>query len=775
MGCPQVKTAFVRLLQDAVSVRVLAPRAGLLVVIGTGFALYAVFLKAGLVHDRLLTIGLALFLTALMLRGGVALRHFFGWRAERKMFGSVAYDPVPCFCTNASGTVVFQNPAAGPSVYGTAGKILTARLEHYFANPAAVLQRLQSRARRAGSASEDVATQSGHLRLSVHRALAGRFLWRVQDLTPSQTQTGKVETLSLPMLVVNKTGLVLFANIAMRRLLGERPRKLQTIFVGPRGRNGEEVLIAGGDGHVRALLAEVQGQGGRIEVYLLPLGEPRQQDMPAGNIEHVPVPLMRFAPNGTLISSNRAARELTGLEQGVPMMMHDLFEGLGRSVSEWLADVFHERTPGGSEVLPMRLGGGESERFFQVTLRRVVDDGKPGVLAVLQDATALKRLEAQFLQSHKMQAIGQLAGGIAHDFNNLLTAISGHCDLLMLRHTHEDPDYADLAQIHQNANRAAAVVGQLLAFSRKQTLKPQRIDLQDALADLTHLLNRLVGEKIKLALTHAPNLGPIRADRRQLEQVIMNLVVNARDAMPVGGMIRIETMGVTLTEPMQRDRAKVPEGRYAVIKVKDSGSGIQPVHLDKIFEPFFTTKRAGEGTGLGLSMVYGIVKQSGGFIFVNSTPDQGSEFQLWFPENHQHDTAVASPPRVPLVPPRHGDGVVLLVEDEGSVRSFASRALRLRGFTVIDVDSGEAALAVLEDPDADVHIFVTDVVMPGMDGPSWVSKALENRPNIPVIFVSGYAEDGLSEDQARIPNSVFLPKPFSLNDLIAMVQQQLAP
>ena len=202
-------------------------------------------------------------------------------------------------------------------------------------------------------------------------------------------------------------------------------------------------------------------------------------------------------------------------------------------------DVLSERLPGGAEVLRLRTS--ESETFFQVTLRRIVEGGRPGVVAILQDATALKTLEAQFVQSQKMQAIGQLAGGIAHDFNNLLTAISGHCDLLLLRHDPADPDYADLVQIHQNANRAAGLVGQLLAFSRKQTLKPERIDLQDVLSDLTHLLNRLVGERVNLTLAHALDLGPIRADKRQLEQVVMNLVVNARDAMPGGGRIRVET------------------------------------------------------------------------------------------------------------------------------------------------------------------------------------------------------------------------------------------
>jgi two-component system cell cycle sensor histidine kinase/response regulator CckA len=493
------------------------------------------------------------------------------------------------------------------------------------------------------------------------------------------------------------------------------------------------------------------------------------------DLEEVPVALLSLGPEGILRSANRAARDLLWQGDLKAAMFHDIFEGLGRPVSDWLSDVVSGRLAGGSEVLRVRHA--REDTYLQVTLRRFDEGGRPGALAVLNDATRLKTLEAQFAQSQKMQAIGQLAGGIAHDFNNLLTAISGHCDLLLLRHGPEAPDFADLEQIRQNANRAAALVGQLLAFSRKQTLKPERLDLEDVLSDLTHLLNRLVVERVELRLEHLGRqtgrpLGPIRADRRQLEQVLINLAVNARDAMPAGGSILIETEPVTLGEPLQRDRATVPAGDYSVIRVIDRGSGIAPEHLQKIFEPFFTTKRVGEGTGLGLSMVYGIVKQSGGFIFVDSTPGEGASFLLYFPVyegEEEPDSPAAEPRRAPL---RQGDGVVLLVEDEAPVRAFAGRALRLRGYTVLEAADAEEALMLLDDPGLEVDVFVTDVVMPGMDGPSWVRQAREQRPNARVVFMSGYAEDSLSEDQARIPNSVFLPKPFSLNQLAETVQGQ---
>ena len=389
------------------------------------------------------------------------------------------------------------------------------------------------------------------------------------------------------------------------------------------------------------------------------------------------------------------------------------------------------------------------EVFLQVTLEQVHDETGPSLVAVLNDATELKNLERQFVQSQKMQAIGQLAGGVAHDFNNLLTAISGHCDLLMLRHGDgADPDYSDLNQISQNANRAAALVGQLLAFSRKQTLRPEVLDLSDTLGDLTHLLGRLVGERVQINLTADPNLQPVRADKRQLEQVLMNLVVNARDAMlPEGGQVRILVENRYLDRPVERDRAVVPKGDYVTIQVIDEGHGIAPNHRAKIFEPFFTTKGAGKGTGLGLSMAYGIVKQSGGFIFVDSVEGGGTTFTLYLPvfrdraaaggepsipglteEGDGPSPGIALPDRAvvqgadpvtgdepaaptaaePAPASRSADtaqaeasGIVLLVEDEAPVRAFASRALRLRGYTVLEAENAEEALKTLEDDTLD--------------------------------------------------------------------------
>jgi two-component system cell cycle sensor histidine kinase/response regulator CckA len=527
---------------------------------------------------------------------------------------------------------------------------------------------------------------------------------------------------------------------------------------------------------VRTVVAEIEGPGERREIYLMPVAEHAAAPGSLPDLDHLPVALALLDADGAVLSANVAARDLLNLPEGAALRLNDLLEGLGRSVTDWIGDVMAERLPGGQEVL--RLRHAEQDTYIQITLRRIVEAGRPGVLAVLNDATAHKTLEAQLVQSQKMQGIGQLAGGIAHDFNNLLTAISGHCDLLLLAHGVDDPDYPDLVQIRQNSNRAASLVGQLLAFSRKQTLRPQQVDLPEVLSELTHLLNRLIGERVQLVLRHAPSLGPIRADKRQLEQVLINLVVNARDAMPQGGTIEIATEAVTLLAEIRRDRAVVPAGNYAVVKVSDTGHGIPQDKLAKIFEPFFTTKRQGEGTGLGLSTAYGIVKQTGGFIFVDSEPGEGSTFLLYFPihEPAADDLAADQPATAPeprRMLSRQGEGVVLLVEDEAPVRAFASRALRLRGYTVLEAESAEAALRLLDDPALDVDIFVTDVIMPGMDGPSWVREALKQRPNVKVVFVSGYAEDSFADTQERIANSVFLPKPFSLNDLAATVQGQL--
>jgi two-component system, cell cycle sensor histidine kinase and response regulator CckA len=680
------------------------------------------------------------------------------------------HDATPCLLTGADGRILGQNPAARSRFGARTGAALPSILHDEAPSFAGVLQRMGASAAEDGAARGDVLLRQGNVCISVHRVGEGAQLWRFDEQSDPGAHHG-LETSTFPMFAVSRAGLVIWMNRAMTRLVGGRETAVERIFGGPALRPGEVHEIAGAEGPVRMRLLELGEAAGRREFCLLPVTW--SEAAPDGNLlDALPVPLLRIAETGEILLSNRLARNLLDIEKGSSPNLAELVTGLGRPVSEWLADAAAGRGSGRAEVV--RAARPALEVHLQIALARVEDARGPSLLAVLHDATELKTLEAQFVQSQKMQAIGQLAGGVAHDFNNLLTAISGHCDLLLLKRDPGHPDYADLEQINQNANRAASLVSQLLAFSRKQTLQPQLLDLRDTLADLGHLLNRLVGEKITLALSHDPDLKMVRADKRQLEQVLMNLVVNARDAMPKGGRITIMTEMRAISQPLNRDRAVVPPGTYVVVTVTDEGTGIAADKLPKIFEPFFTTKRPGEGTGLGLSTAYGIVKQTGGYIFADSVPGSGSTFTILLPAHDRPLPAAERPAEPePAHAAPHGDGVVLLVEDEAPVRAFASRALRMRGFTVLEAESAEEALCKLEDASLAVDVFVTDVIMPGMDGPSWVSKALEARPDTRVVFVSGYAEDSLAESRMRIPNAVFLPKPFSLKDLTATVQAQM--
>ncbi|SMX45161.1 ATP-binding protein [Maliponia aquimaris] len=678
-------------------------------------------------------------------------------------------EPAYCFLTDGEGQVLRENGAARDRFPSATEPQLPALLREVFASSEGIVYRLQQKALRDGAAVEDVTSHSEGYRIYVRSFRSDLMLWRLEN--ESQRAGGRSRA-DLAVISLGRNGAVLYMNPVARDLVGQRVKRLDDIFADLPLRPGGVHYLKGAHAGQSVLVNSADIGGGRLELVLSPIAEDSGRRDIMGSFDGLPVPLLKVAPDGQVQRANPEARRLLNLGQGDPGHIAEHMEGLGRAIRDWLQEAADGRGLHRSEFL--RLTRADREVFVQVTLNRVIDEGETALIAVLNDATELKTLEAQFVQSQKMQAIGQLAGGVAHDFNNLLTAISGHCDLLLLRHDQGDPDYGDLVQINQNANRAAALVGQLLAFSRKQTMQPEIMDLRDTLSDLAHLLNRLVGEKVRLTLRHDPQLPPVRGDRRQLEQVMMNLVVNARDAMPEGGEIVVETERRVLAEPMSRDRAVVAPGTYVSVRVTDEGIGIPQDKLQKVFEPFFTTKRTGEGTGLGLSTVYGIVKQTGGYIFVDSVVGQGTCFTLLFPayETVQVEARPAPKP-VEQKLPEQGSGVVLLVEDEAPVRAFAARALRLRGYTVIEAETAEDALRTLEDEDLAVDVFVTDVVMPGMDGPTWVRKARETRPDTRVVFVSGYAEDAFGEGSEVIPNSVFLPKPFSLSDLTETVHRQL--
>lgn len=490
------------------------------------------------------------------------------------------------------------------------------------------------------------------------------------------------------------------------------------------------------------------------------------------DFETIPVAVMRLAGDGSVLRANKAARELLKIKDGETLYFSELVEGMGRSISQWIANAHQRQGWQKSEFGMARRQDGDV--YLRIQLGVIDTSNASHTTVVVSDATELKSLEAQFVQSQKMQAIGQLAGGIAHDFNNLLTAISGYCDLLMLRHEKGDADYGDLVQISSNANRAAALVGQLLAYSRKQTLKPSALQVNETLSELTHLLNRLVGETITLVLQREKDLPLAFVDGRQLEQVLMNLVVNARDAMPDGGKISMRSKTMVYESDVRKSGAVILAGKYVSIEVEDEGGGIPKNLQAKIFEPFFSTKEVGKGTGLGLSMAYGIIKQTGGYIFADSEMGTGTLFTVLLPVAENMKLAEA-----PIVVPesRRITGLkgarVLLVEDEDPVRAVSQRALQSQGVILQAASGGEEALEILANVETDFDVIVTDVVMPDIDGPTWVRKAQDIGTDARIIFVSGYAEESFSDDLATFQGAVFLPKPYSLQQLISMVSKMV--
>ncbi|MFV0279681.1 MAG: cell cycle histidine kinase CckA [Rhodoblastus sp.] len=427
-----------------------------------------------------------------------------------------------------------------------------------------------------------------------------------------------------------------------------------------------------------------------------------------------------------------------------------------------------------ADPAPIDIGveGGTAARLFFAPAEDVGE--ADCVMLYALDTTEHRTLQENFAQSQKMQAIGQLAGGVAHDFNNVLTAIIGYSDLLLANHRPTDPSFQDIMQIKQNANRAAGLVRQLLAFSRRQTLRPQVLQVDDMLSDLQMLMRRLAGEKVALELKHGRDLWLVKADLNQLEQVVVNLVVNARDAMPEGGKIALRTTNVAQAECAAFKEPQLAPAEYVLLEVADSGTGIPPELKEKIFEPFFTTKEVGKGTGLGLSMVYGIVKQTGGFVFVDSVVGEGTTFRIFLPRHIPVEAEIA--PKAEAAKPAAdltGHGVILLVEDEEAVRAFGSRALAARGYTVLEAASGAEALEVVAENDGKVDLIVSDVVMPEMDGPTMFGELRKRGIKAKVIFVSGYAEEAFSKNLPEGEDFGFMPKPFTLKQLIETVKENM--
>ena len=743
--------------------------------------------------------------------------------------------PDPCFVTDSKGVVLFANQA-----YRHLGLDANDRampLERLLAGQQGVDEKLYqlAQAARLGLADEEelrFVPPAGQGRervfkaavqpLSGANARAGASIWLLRDMTAerlaaAQAQTGRDRYLAylddapFGFFSASETGRIDYVNttlatmlgrsvddlVAQRATLGDLSAGDVTPFVqaiaGGDGAQTVDVDLLGKDGvlPVRivqnfALLADGTPGASRSVVMVREEEEDTEAHLRDAEMRfarffnNAPIGVVTLDPDGVVGIANGAFVSLVGGTPDAGTRFTDLVADEDRNA---LTDFLGEAVSTGNSQGPIDLklkqknseGAEKTAQLFASYSNTT--DGQPSIIAYLIDTSEQKSLEMQFAQSQKMQAVGQLAGGVAHDFNNLLTAIIGFCDLLLARHQAGDPSFADIMQIKQNANRAANLVRQLLAFSRRQTLRPKILRLTDELAELSNLLGRLLGETVELKITHERDLGLVKVDQNQLEQVIINLAVNARDAMDDGGLLTIRTANVSEDDARALDHTLMPPAEYVLIEVSDTGCGIPKEHLGKIFEPFFTTKDVDKGTGLGLSTVYGIVKQTGGYIFAFSTVGKGTTFRIYLPRHFETEEEAAAKKAeaetVEVVADLTGKGTVLLVEDEDAVRTFAVRALQTRGYEVLEAESGDVALELVDSYEGTIDLVVSDVVMPNMDGPTMVKRLQEKRPGTKIIFISGYAEDAFSKSLDSSVDFRFLPKPFSLKQLAAAVKEEM--
>ena len=571
----------------------------------------------------------------------------------------------------------------------------------------------------------------------------------------------------------------------------------ETVFA---GRDGEmfdayvtqTVVVneSNGDLRTRTLVRHLSGEGHFAEA--VRVSQERFQRF----FFDAPVGIVLLDADACITECNQAFATTTGLEgeraEGLSFVDVVLEEDRDK-FSRWVSSAYEaDESPTPIEIrldagkaVTVSLYAGHAENAPDTGDVNLAEPLSVGLIVHVFDLSEQKRIEAQFFQSQKMELVGQLAGGIAHDFNNLLTAMIGFCDLLLLRHTPRDQSFADIQQIKQNANRAANLVRQLLAFSRQQTLQPKVLDMTDVLSETSYLLRRLIGADIELKFYHGRDLWLMKADQGQFEQVVINLAVNARDAMDGGGALTIRTSNVYAGDPRLRDYEGIPDADYVLLEMQDSGTGIPGDVIEKIFEPFFTTKEVGAGTGLGLSTVYGIVKQTGGYVFADNVEDEGAKFSVYLPrfQEDEADEEVAAPAEEEEVRrDLTGVGTVMLVEDEDAVRLFGARALRNKGYSVVEAKDGEGALEVLNGvvdgmattvDGEKIDLLITDVVMPGVDGPTLVREVRQRYPELKVIFISGYTEDTFRDKLGAGEEVEFLSKPFTLQQLAGKVKEVL--
>ncbi len=647
---------------------------------------------------------------------------------------------------------------------------------------------------------------------------AGHTHWRVDDITQKRSADRGIrdereklidftDNAPVGFFSVDEEGRFVFVNATLARWLGEdiqtllREGTLHTYLQDP-PKNAHSYDILPGGGAKQMTEVVMKGQGGRTfaasisqavvheapgivrtrgVVHDLTAERAMRQALQASEdrfqrfFEEAPLGIAVLNSQGVLADVNPALAAMLGysVEDLEGRYLEALIREDRRAES---LEALRRTADGRSLRAPMEvtlLGEGR-EVVVQMYARRL--GGSDNSVLHFIDLTDQKALEEQFVQSQKMQAIGQLAGGVAHDFNNLLTAMIGFCDLLLLRHKPGDPSFSDIMQIKQNANRAANLVRQLLAFSRQQTLRPRVQDIGDILTEVSHLLRRLIGANIELDVVHGQNLGLVRVDVGQMEQVLINLAVNARDAMEGGGKLTIRTYAFSNKAPMERGSDDMPPGHWVALEVSDTGCGIPAENLTRIFEPFFTTKQVGQGTGLGLATVYGIVRQTGGYLHVDSTVGKGTSFTIYLPRLAEGEVVQPVEVESDDSASAHdltGTACILLVEDEDAVRTFSARALTNKGYEVLEAESGESAIEVIsrQQQGRKLDLLVTDVIMPNMDGPTLAKYMRERDPGLKIIFISGYTEEKLKDHMGD--NIWFLPKPFTLKQLAAKVKEAL--
>ena len=617
------------------------------------------------------------------------------------------------------------------------------------------------------------------------------FVLKAMKLTKEEVHERLLHRHKVGSYLLNQDGVIISANENFLRIFELEAIKRHTLFSDFLSKNqsdtakDEAVFITSTGTMFKAYITQEVFYDKSNNSYTCGLLTPKKFSLTDYQLNpcfiHAPIAMAQCNLDGKIIKYNKAFEALTdGQNQGY------IFEHVTPVYSKKIKKYLQ-----GSAINNMSIEGQLCNKtYVKIYMNKLVHNNEISVVCYITDSADRKSLETQLEQSQKLQAIGQLAGGIAHDFNNILTAIIGFCDLLLIQHPATDPSFRDIMQIKQNANRATNLIKQLMAFSRKQTLQPKILDINNIVADLSQMIKRLISEDIELKIYYDKNIGLVKVDMCQLEQVIVNLVVNAKSAMNSGGVLTLRTYNLQVdasTAPRGMfvpDKDQVEHGEYVVLEVIDTGHGMDKQITKKIFDPFFSTKSESYGTGLGLSTVYGIVKQTGGYVYVHSKVGEGTKFMILLPRVYLAEGQRVEEHLLSSEPPEEchlmleegqecsSSASVLLIEDEDPVRAFTSKALSKRGFRVIDTNSGKEAIETAKSTHID--IVISDVVMPGTSGPETVAEILKIQPNVKVMFVSGYAEEIFYQHKSiNLDEMFFLSKPFTLKQLLQKVSEAL--